>query len=558
MAKIVAIEWDAREARFAIGSPKGNEVVVEEAFAIELVSEAESEAPTIAQVKAQMAVALAEKGLAGGDALVAIPRSSIELRTLNLPLAPADEIPDLVRFQAMQAFTSIGEEWPLDFVELESHEDSLNVLATVVSPQLVAQTRDVCEAINLREKCLVLRPFAAVSLLQRFESIDIFRCSLIVDLLPDGADLTAISNGHVVFMRSVRLPATSDRSVHANALLGELRRTIGAAQNQMGVSRIEQIVICGDETEHQTLQETIASALSLDVIHFNPFDAIRLTRTLQADLPEHCGRYAPLLGMLACHGTGTGHTIDFLNPRKRPEPPSQLRRNLVVAVTALTVILVGTFVFLSHKRSLDQQIADQIAESKSMDAAVDKAKYLIVRVDRIQSFEKQDITWLDELRRAAVKLPDADSLILRQVVMGVDPLGAGVIRLHGNVADANKVAELEQALRYGENLVEGSGSLVDESNRDYPYTFTAAVHVPADVLEDGHSRGRPPLKGEFDEDKTRETTPPPSDDGAVTEESTEAVDPVEDESVVSSEDASSEDSPERGRGGHARRAGGSC
>ncbi len=36
MAKLLAFEWDEREARVAVATPHGSEVVVEEAFAIDI------------------------------------------------------------------------------------------------------------------------------------------------------------------------------------------------------------------------------------------------------------------------------------------------------------------------------------------------------------------------------------------------------------------------------------------------------------------------------------------------------------------------------------------
>lgn len=497
MPKLVALEWDAREARIAVGSPRGNDVVVEQVLALELTAAEADATPSISEISAQIAGFLSNENLTGNDALIALPRSSIELRTLNLPQAPPEEIPDMVRFQAMQAFTSIGEDWPVDYIELDSHEDSINVLAAVVSPQLVKQAREVCAASELKERCLVLRPFAAVSLLHRFESIDVFRTSLVVDLLPDSADLTVISNGSVVFMRSVRLPKRGEARTQATSLVGELRRTIGAAQNQMGGSRIEQIIICGGESEHAVLREAVADALSLDVITFDPFDAVRHTQDVTDNLPAHAGRFAPLLGMLACEVTGSGHTINFLNPRKRPEPPSKARRNLAVFAAAATVALLGLFIFLSMKKSMDDQIAQLTKQSAEMDDLVKKSGTLVSKMSAIESFEKGDVTWLDELREVAMRIPDADKVILKEVRCGVDPVqGGGRMTLIGNTSSSDVIPDFEEDLWYGNNRVRGIRGTIDHTQKDYPYQMETTVFVPPDVLENGHPMGRPPLDDE--------------------------------------------------------------
>jgi len=494
MARFLALEWEAREARVAVASSRGNDMVAEQAFSIALTGSSPDEIPSLRAVTEQLKAALVEKGLTGSDALAALPRSSIELRALSLPQAPPEEIPDMVRFQAMQAFTSIGEDWPVDYVELDAHEDSINVLAAVVSPKVVDQTREVCAASELKPRCLVLRPFAAVSLLHRCETIDIFRNSLIVDLLSESADLTAISHGQVVFMRSVRSPQRAEKGVQSKALVGELRRTIGAAQNQMGGTRIEQVIICGSDSEHAQLRSDVADALSLEVVVFDPFDAVQQTRELRSSPPQHTGRFAPLLGMLACQITGTGHTLDFLNPRKRPEPASTTNRNLLIAAALLLVASLGASFFWSKKSALDQEITSLQAQSTELDEAVDRARELIARVDRLEEFARGDITWLDELRATAQSIPSADDVIVNELFIGVNPAeSGGRMTLRGNVASTDVIAELEETLRYRGNEVKGYKGTLDPTRRDYPYQIETTVAVPPDLLDQGHSLGRPPM-----------------------------------------------------------------
>ncbi len=507
MAKLIALEWDAREARIAVANSRGNEVVVEQAFAVELSST--GDAPSHAEVGKLLADVFARHSLTGSDALVALPRSSIELRTLSLPLAPPEEIPDLVRFQAMQAFTSIGEDWPLDYVELDAHEESLNVLAAVVSPKQVEQIQSVCAASELQTRCLVLRPFAAVSLLRRCDSMDVFRGSLIVDLLPDGVDLTAVSKGQVVFMRSVRLPAQGDAQAQAKALVGELRRTIGAAQNQMGGGSIEQIIICGGEAEHKVLHQTVSDALTLDVVSFDPFEAVRVARPLKSNMPDNAGRFAPLLGMLTCHVTGTGHLLDFLNPRKRPKPPSTKRRNLALAAAVVAVAAVGAFLILYQKSKMDSEIAALREQSMLLTEAVDKAKQLTQKADAVKEFTDGDITWLDEIREIATRLPDADHVILHEVSLGAHMERGGFMTLKGNVVTSDVIAEFEESLRYGENVVTGRLGTIDRTSRDYPYALDTTIVVPPDIQENGRSLGRPKLPP----DTSAETLAKPADSG---------------------------------------------
>ena len=90
--------------------------------------------------------------------------------------------------------------------------------------------------------------------------------------------------------------------------------------------------------------------------------------------------------------------------------------------------------------------------------------------------------------------------------------------LIGNVATTDVITELEESLRYGANEVKGYHGTSDDKRRDYPYKFETTVFVPPDVLENGHSRGRPrtesaPNTAQPPSPETADATIAPQDSG---------------------------------------------
>jgi Tfp pilus assembly PilM family ATPase len=491
--KLIALEWDDREARVAVATPRGSEIVVEDAFAVDITAAAGDDAASnVVAVGRRIAEALSQRDLRGCDALVGLGRTSIELRTLSLPKGPPEEIPDMVRFQALQAFTAIGDDWPLDYVELGEQGDVINVLAAILAPKQVDQMRQVCAASELTPRCLVLRPFAAASLLHRAGLLKDDKSALIIDMLADGADLTAVADGQVTFMRTVRLPATSDEAVQARSLLGEVRRTIAAAQAQEGGGRIDRVVICGSATEHALLMQSLTESLQLEVMSFDPFQVVQVSPRMQrATLPD-AGRYAPLLGMLADHAAGTRHAIDFLNPRKRPAPPSTRRRNLVLASCVLGGVLVVTGVVSAGLKYYDNQIAGLNEQIADLNKGVDRAKVLIANADAVKEFTDGDVTLLDELYELSQRIPDADHLRLDSVSMSTANVKRGaVISLKGHAKDADVIASLEDSLRFEDNIVDGKIGAIDRNQTEYPWLFDPSVTVKPDGYDRGSSTGRP-------------------------------------------------------------------
>ncbi|MEX2559658.1 MAG: hypothetical protein WD403_07070, partial [Pirellulales bacterium] len=124
MPRLLALEWDSREVRFAVALAKAGQSVIEHAFAVPLPARLEGQA-SLGDTRTAESIgqALASLRLGRAETLVAVGRASIELKQLTLPPAPADELPDMVRFQAMREFTSLAEGWPLDFLPLGAGTD---------------------------------------------------------------------------------------------------------------------------------------------------------------------------------------------------------------------------------------------------------------------------------------------------------------------------------------------------------------------------------------------------------------------------------------------------
>ncbi|MBM3999590.1 MAG: hypothetical protein FJ297_08650, partial [Planctomycetes bacterium] len=384
MAKLIAIEWDANEARVIVGRSRGKELAIDDAFGVAVPRDAV--AGDEASVGQALAAELRRRGHGKADALVGVGRASIELRKIQLPPAPDAELPDMVRFQAMRQFTTIGDDWPLDFVPLASTETAVEVLAATLSPQIVAQLKAVCAACDLSPKRLLLRPFSAASLLIRSNPED-RRVRLVLDLLASDADLFVIADGSVAFMRTVRIPSLdAGEAVRAAALLGETRRTIAAAQSQLGGRRIEAISVFGDADRHRDLLDHFQKQLELPIDCADPFALVDASFEWRAEPPENSGRFAPLLGMLIDEVRDGRHAIDFLSPRKRPVPKSARERYL--AYTALA-IAAGCLFALLVKFQLDREnriIGELTAELKSLKTNVDAVKKRESHFKQVEQF----------------------------------------------------------------------------------------------------------------------------------------------------------------------------
>jgi len=477
MARWLAIEWDESEARLVVANGKRDDFVLEQAFEVSLHPERPNQTP--ADIGNKLSAALSARGLSGRmECLVALGRSNMELRNLTLPPMPAEELPDAVRFQALREFNSLDDDWPLDYLPVSGGDtESRNVLAAAISPETVQQVSATAQAAGIKPQRLILRACGAASLLRRTRP-GTERVRMLVDLLPDEADLTVLVGDHVVFLRTARLPATPGSPEQARALISEIRRTMLAAQNRLDGGKVEGIYLCGGEAAQGVWSQQIRQELGIPAQVFEPFAGQKLGPELRAALPANAGRFAPLVGILCDEISDTPHDLDFLHPRKRPQPPSKRKQYLIGGgIAAAVVVIVGGWLMLSaaaRQAEIDgyrTKLAEYVPKLK-------QTAELELRMVGFTKWQADDVVWLDELRRLAQQLPSQKETVLTQIQAQRTATGSDV-SLDGLIRQATALGALETNLRDERHRVTTKGDLKSD-DKNYERRFSTSMNVVTD------------------------------------------------------------------------------
>lgn len=488
MSRFLALEWDNREARVAVASARGGDVLVERLLSIPLPvkereqekeKELEGEGKVVdVQIGQAIGAALDSAGLRRADALLSIGRASIELKQLSFPPVPDEELPGMVRWQAMREFHSLGEDWPLDYLPLASGtEANRSVLAAALAPDTVRQFQETCQQAGLEGKKMILRPVAAASLFLRSAEAAGEEVRLLIDLLSEEVDLTVLTGRDPVFMRTARLPHDVMQSLdNLKAPFAELRRTMAAAHNQLAGRKVQAIYLCGTQDEHGALAQRVEADLGLPVRVFDPLKGLELSSSLKSSLPTNRGRFAPLLGMLADEIGGTAQGIDFLHPRKAPEPPSKRNTYVLAAAAAAALVLLGGGITWQRLAALDRQIDQLAAQSKSMDPVVKSAGEIEKSVAEIRQWTDGDILWLEELKQLSERFPGSKDAMLTNLRLAPH-LDGGAMALEGRVRESDTIDAMEHALRDKFHAVKGEGRQQDKDNSKYGWNFKSAVII---------------------------------------------------------------------------------
>lgn len=467
MPKKIALDYDDSELRIVTANCSGSKVQVTDARVIPI-----PEGDTVSQC---LRAYVSENGLQKTETLVVIGRGKAELRELRLPRVPDEELPDMVRFQAIRSFASSSDKAIVDFLVTGYGEENVTLIAAAVSPQELQHINELCRTSDLTAKRVALRPLTAASLYLRVSKPP--QICVMIDLLADDAEIVIARAGKVIFVRTVRLPGSAE--YRSKAIASELHRTMVACGE---TSTPDRIVVWGRQAVHEAdLQEIRSKVDCQDVQAVDPFDLVSL-QTDHSSLPDHVGRLAPLVGLLASDEAAPETLIDFVNPRERPvEEPDRVRRLLLIAGPLAAVFLLGFFAY-QQIASWDRRIAAATEEVNLMRPTVDAADESIARTELIDQFLDQDVNWLDELKRFAEKAPPSDQLIVKSIVGSADSRNGAALRISGAVTELDVIDGMEEALRDETHSIVGKGTQQQDKPGAYQYTFTETITIANEDL----------------------------------------------------------------------------
>lgn len=475
MTRLLAIDWDRREARCLLASTSGKKLQVLWAGCAPLVDVADAGGDSYPDIGGSLRAALDEQAVRGVRTLVALDRASVDLMTFTLPPAKDAELPELVAHQALRESPLASEDAALDFTPAtEDPTEPRQVIAAVLGPQQLRRIQEICTAAGLRPRRIVLRALAAASLYTTLQA-EAEESLLLVNLLADEADLTVLLGRRPVFLRTVRMPAGLDEEGTAARLAGEIHRTLLVAQQGPLAGRaVDRLVLFGGRDEHPVLATRLEEELSLPLTVIDPFKATGLAGSIA---PEQPGRFASLVGMLRDEAAGRPHAIDFLHP-KRPPKPIDRRRPVLAAVALVLLILAAigyhTYTQVAELDETNQELAERLAELNTL---LKKAAAQRQLIEAVRLWKAGEVNWLDELRDLSLRLPPSRDVILSRISMAPGRAGGGQLHLTGLVRDPLVVTEIERRLREAQHRDVRSQRITPREGEGYTRTFEISATV---------------------------------------------------------------------------------
>ena len=477
MPRLVLLEWDETQLRMLDARTMKGTARAEKTFVFELDDSAQSEDGE--SLASQIEQKIESTKVGKSDAIVCLSRSDCQLRDFAIPLAPVEEIPEMVRFQALRQFTGLGQDCAIDYIVLDqTTEHGIEVLAAAISREKIKEIAEIVQRAGLTLKRIVLRPFAAASLVSEKTSEPV----LVIDRFANETDLTVFSNSKVLATRTVRLSDDLQSQQFANMLAGEIRRTLSAAKNQGVNENVEKVLLLDDEKAAGEVVGLVSKQVDLPVEIVDPFELANQKRNI-SKRPDDVASFSSLLGSLQQHlaeDPDKVGRIDFLNPRQRVEDKTQQKKYMrYAAIAALALVTLGAIAYVPiyMKSKKIQNLRTHLDELKDDDQ---RFKATMAQVKEIDDWKKGEVVWLDELRYISENLPPADRSIIDSLHFRFPARSANPsVTMTGRVKGSNTVADIENGIRNDSDIRDPKGKTVKPLSEDklYDHEFDQTITI---------------------------------------------------------------------------------
>lgn len=427
---------------------------------------------------------LKKRGLEKAAALVSLPRERVVVRQLELPAAPDDELPELVRLQAATRSTRPLDSLFLDFLPLPQRDESSarDVLLATVVKETVDEVSAVLAAAEMELQAVGVSSIAAAEIAARAERRRGNAESgaiLAVGQFEQRVEISVTRGDRVLMTHSTHISGTDERQDNL-FVAAEISRSVVALERYLAGARIAHGYVFGSADEFAGLRKIIQDRIGCAVDPLDPLTDASVS--LKTEVPKSKrGMYAGAVGMALAAGNATVPTLDFLHPRRPPEKRDIRREQLVYGggglAAAALIGLVGYFWYVS---SLDSKIESLQTQAGTLQTRINDGKGVVAAAGIVSEWQSHNLNWLDQLRDLGQTLPGTDQLYLNRLDVNANARNV-IARVSGEGVAKERAAinELNQKLVDRDLRVIPKQVTVDRDDPEYPYRFQLDVEMLA-------------------------------------------------------------------------------
>jgi Tfp pilus assembly PilM family ATPase len=485
MSDFLAFDWERRELSCAVAQVSRSRVRIEQCFRLAWPKDIDSEAEPD-RAGNWLKEELRRRGVSAREVLVSLPREEAVVRRLELPSAPDDELPALVRMQAATKSSSALDQLLLDFLPLpqEPGAERREVLMTTIPTGDGTRLKKAMQSAGLELVAIGISPVGAAEIAARVERqrrLETNAPSLVVARHGPRVEISLMRREHLVFTHSALLDGGSDERDN-QSILAEITRATVAQQKLLAGGTIARAWVLGTEAETRSLCEALRARLSCEAETIDPLSLVSVASE-PPDFAQSRAALAGPVGMLLARSEQTVPAIDFLSPRK-PVPKTDRRKvdRMIRGGLAAAALLLALGWLVWYKASLDGQMEARQARLGELNRSIREAEPEVAAANMIGDWDETRVDWLAQLNVLDAALPGRGQLYLKSFKFDRAPTQGGIanVTAGGFAKSEGDVHALYGALRERNYQVRPREIKFTGSDEDYPYEFTLEATLLAE------------------------------------------------------------------------------
>lgn len=405
-----------------------------------------------------------------GKTTVVLPREAVVVRQLQLPNAPDDELPDLVRFQAATKTSTPIDELALDFLPQETTtlDGQRQIMVFTIERRKLGRIVAVLNAAELTVSKVTASPLSTAQLVRQAvpHPVGTTKPAMIVFQQGSRVEISILNDGNLIQTQSTNLPEFGDED-----RLKPLKRQISRSIVNLHQSHPELDI----DTCYYVGTDDQEVAGFLEQRFEGRFEHVDVSRVVGGDIPAG---QEPLV-LAALPPDDKLLAIDFLNPRKKIEKPDRRKWYWIGGgVAAALLLLVGYGMFASQKASLQANIDALTTRSVDLDGQLKKGEPSFIAHQRLSGWKEGQTELFEIWTQLQNVMPTTDKLYISE--LRVSPK-QGEVQAHvtgiGYSRQRSFVEDFKDALANNGFRVKPQATKDSNRDPDFPIQFELDVEL---------------------------------------------------------------------------------
>jgi hypothetical protein len=189
------------------------------------------------------------------------------------------------------------------------------------------------------------------------------------------------------------------------------------------------------------------------------------------------GSFAPLLAAAFEDAASVTPAIDFANPR-RPVPPANRTRQIAAVAAIVAMVAGGGWYYVwSQFNEIDTENARLVSRLNELNELVRDTQGKRQLAATLSAWDKNRISWPDELRDLTVRIPSSPDLVVQQLTISAAGPGTAVATFRGVGKQPEVIAQMESNLRDKYHDIRVPGVREQQEGTKTTSTFQATLTI---------------------------------------------------------------------------------